>query len=321
MDISVVVPLYNEYESLPELMERIHANMVKHNFNYEVIMIDDGSTDTSWEVIKKLQSTFSSLRGLRFQRNYGKSAALHVAFQATRGEVVVTMDADLQDDPDEIKPLYDMIMKEGYHVVSGWKKERHDPFSKTFPSKFFNALTRRVSGIKLNDFNCGLKAYNGEVVHNIEVYGEMHRYIPLLAKYAGFSKIGEKVVKHHERKHGKSKFSGLSRGVKGVLDLISLVLTQKYLKRPLHFFGFWGAIFMLIGSIALVYLLGVKLFLGEGISHHLPAMIFGATSLLTGLMLFSIGLLGELIGRNSSIRNDYKIKEEIGGDAVRSSEF
>ncbi len=316
MDISVVIPLYNEEGSLPQLMEEIHENTQKHDFSYEVIMIDDGSTDTSWEVVKNLQLKYPALKGLRFQRNYGKSAALHVGFQAAQGDVVITMDADLQDNPTEIKELYDMIMVQGLDLVSGWKKERHDPFSKTFPSKFFNALTRKVSGIKLNDFNCGLKAYKNEVVKNIEVYGEMHRYIPVMAQYAGFKKIGEKVVAHRERIHGKSKFSGLSRGVKGVLDLISLVLTQKYLKRPLHFFGFWGMIFMLIGGVALLYLLFVKIVWGEGISHRLPAMIFGSTSLLTGMVLFSIGLLGELIGRNSSIRNEYKIKEEIGEELV-----
>lgn len=316
MDISVVIPLYDEEGSLPTLMEEIHKQMLQHDFSYEVLMIDDGSQDTSWEVIKNLQLKYASLKGLRFQRNYGKSAALHVGFQAAQGNVVITMDGDLQDNPKEIKGLYDMIMKEGFDVVSGWKKERHDPFSKTFPSKFFNALTRQVSGIKLHDFNCGLKAYKNDVVKNIEVYGEMHRYIPVMAKYAGFKKIGEKVVEHREREHGKSKFTGLSRGVKGVLDLISLVLTQKYMRRPLHFFGFWGLIFIMIGGIALLTLLGIKIFMGEGITHRLPMMIFGATSLLTGMMLFSIGLLGELIGRNSSIRNEYKIKEEVGGELV-----
>lgn len=316
MDISVVIPLYDEEKNLPELMEEIHENMTQHNFSYEVIMIDDGSQDTSWEVIKGLQLKYSALKGFRFQRNYGKSAALHTGFQAAQGDVVITMDADLQDNPKETRELYDMITKEGFDVVSGWKKERHDPFSKTFPSKFFNALTRQVSGIKLNDFNCGLKAYKNDVVKNIEVYGEMHRYIPVMAKYAGFKKIGEKVVEHRERRHGKSKFTGLSRGVKGVLDLISLVLTQKYMKRPLHFFGFWGLIFIAIGGIALLALLGIKIFMGEGITHRLPMMIFGSTSLLMGMMLFSIGLLGELIGRNSSIRNEYKIKEEVGGELV-----
>jgi glycosyltransferase involved in cell wall biosynthesis len=316
MDISVVIPLYNEEESLPKLMEEIHENMLQHNFSYEVLMIDDGSSDTSWEVIKSLQLKYSGLRGLRFQRNYGKSAALHVGFQAAHGDVVITMDADLQDNPKEVKELYDMVMVEGYDVISGWKKERHDPFSKTFPSKFFNALTRQVSGIKLNDFNCGLKAYKNDVVKNIEVYGEMHRYIPVMAKYAGFKKIGEKVVEHRAREFGKSKFSGLSRGVKGVLDLISLVLTQKYMKRPLHFFGFWGLLLIGIGGVDLLALLGIKIFMGEGITHRLPAMIFGSTALLMGMMLFSIGLLGELIGRNSPIRNEYKIKEEVGGELV-----
>lgn len=316
MDISVVIPLFNEEGSLPQLMEEIHDNMLQNEFNYEVIMIDDGSTDTSWEVIKGLQLQYPALKGLRFQRNYGKSAALHVGFQAALGDVVITMDADLQDNPKEVKELYDMIMKENFDVISGWKKERHDPFSKTFPSKFFNALTRKVSGIKLHDFNCGLKAYKNDVVKNIEVYGEMHRYIPVMAKYAGFKNIDEKVVEHRERQHGTSKFTGISRGVKGVLDLISLVLTQKYMKRPLHFFGFWGLIFMIIGGVALLTLIGIKIFMGEGITHRLPMMIFGATSLLTGMMLFSIGLLGELIGRNSSIRNEYKIKEEVGGELV-----
>jgi glycosyltransferase involved in cell wall biosynthesis len=317
MDISVVIPLYNEQESLEQgqLLAEIAEVMQSLQLSYEVIMVDDGSNDRSWELISQLQMRYPSVRGIRFQRNYGKSAALHVGFQAALGEVVITMDADGQDNPIEIPELYRLIKEEGYDLISGWKKKRYDPLSKTIPSKFFNALTRRVSGIKnLHDFNCGLKSYRRDVVKSIEVYGEMHRYIPLLAKYAGFRKIGEKVVEHRAREFGQSKFGGLDRGIKGLLDLISVVLTQKYFKRPLHFFGLWGILFLLVGGLSLLYLLGIKLITGEGISHRMPAMFFGSTTLLLGMMLFAVGLLGELIGRNSSIRNEYRIREEVGGE-------
>ena len=239
MNISVVIPLYNEDESLPPLMEWIHKVMMENQFTYEVVFVDDGSRDKSWSVIEALAQDYPAVRGIRFQRNYGKSAALQKGFEAAAGEVIITMDADLQDSPDEIPELYRLIVEEGYDLVSGWKKKRYDPISKTIPSKFFNYITRVVSGIKLNDFNCGLKSYRKDVVKAIEVYGEMHRYVPLLAKWAGFDKIGEKEVEHRARQYGKSKF-GLNRFINGFLDLISIVVVQKYLKKPMHFFGAWG---------------------------------------------------------------------------------
>ncbi len=315
MDLSIVIPLYNEEETLrdskPTLIEEITLALKPLNLTYEVIMVDDGSTDGSWAIVSEAQKQYPTLKGIRFQRNYGKSAALYKGFEKAQGNVVITMDADGQDNPKELSEMYRLIAEEGYDLVSGWKKVRHDPFSKTFPSKFFNALTRMASGIKLHDFNCGFKAYKSEVVKSIEVYGEMHRYVPLLAKFAGFKNIKEKVVEHRAREHGKSKFGGLDRGVKGMLDLMSIFITQKYLKRPMHFFGLWGGLFSFIGGMTMLYLFVVKVFLGIGITSRLPAMIFGATALLMGLMLFSIGLLGELIGRNSSTRNDYKVREEM----------
>lgn len=312
MDLSIVIPLYNEEESLPKLTAWIDRVVKPLGYAHEIIMIDDGSRDTSWEVVETLSNTYPAIRGIRFQRNYGKSAALHVGFQASKGNVVITMDADMQDSPDEIPALYKMIMEEGFDLVSGWKKERHDPFSKTFPSKFFNGLTRWASGIKLHDFNCGLKAYKGQVVRSIEVYGEMHRYIPVIAKWAGFDRIGEKVVQHRPREFGVTKFGGLDRGVKGMLDLVSIMFTQKYMKRPMHFFGAWGALFAFLGGAEMLWLLGLKVIGGEGISDHLPGMIFGSTALLMGLLLFSVGLLGEMIGRTSATRNEYLVSETVG---------
>ena len=316
MDISVVVPLYNEEESLPELVSWIHRVMNDNGFSYEVLLVDDGSTDYSWSVVENLNETYPGVRGIRFQKNYGKSAALHVGFQASRGKVVITMDADLQDSPEEIPDLYKMITEDKYDLVSGWKKHRKDPLSKTIPSKFYNFITRKVSGINnLHDFNCGLKAYRSDVIKNIEVYGEMHRYIPLIAKWAGFKKIGEKVVRHQERKFGKSKF-GMNRLINGFLDLVTITLTERYFKKPMHFFGPWGVFFALLGSADLLYLMYIKLVLGIGLAHRIPALFFGAVTLIVGILLFSTGLLAELIGRTSSSRNVYKILTQLEASQV-----
>lgn len=312
MDISVVVPLYNEEESIPELMAWIAKIMQENAYSYEVLMVDDGSSDKSWEVLTKLTEKYKHLKGIRFGRNYGKSAALHVGFQATKGQVVITMDADLQDSPDEIPALYKMITEDKYDLVSGWKKRRYDPVSKTIPSKLFNFITRKVSGIhNLHDFNCGLKAYRSDVVKSIELYGEMHRQIPLIAKWAGFSKIGEKVVEHRARKYGVTKF-GLNRFINGFLDLFTIVFTQKYLKKPMHFFGTWGVLFAFIGGSTLSYLAFIKLALGEGLGQRIPALIFGAVTVLLGFILFSTGLLGEMISRTDPNRNQYRISERVG---------
>ncbi|MEM6767905.1 MAG: glycosyltransferase family 2 protein [Bacteroidota bacterium] len=315
LQISVVVPLLNEEESLPELADWIHRVMVEHGFTYEVIMVDDGSKDTSWSVIESLAEQFP-VKGIRFQRNYGKSAALQAGFQAAMGEVVFTMDADLQDSPEEIPELRRMIIEDGYDLVSGWKKKRYDPISKTIPSKFFNFVARKVSGVNnLHDFNCGLKAYRKEVVKNIEVYGEMHRYIPAIANWAGFEKIGEKVVQHQERKYGVTKF-GLNRFINGFLDLMTIVLTEKYLKKPMHLFGFWGVVWMLIGGGTLAYLAYIRLVNQIWITNRLPALLFGSVCFITGVIFLMTGLLAELIGRYSPYRNQYVIKTIIGDDAV-----
>lgn len=311
MDISVVVPLFNEEESLPKLMGWIDKVMQAHKFDYEVIMVDDGSRDRSWEVVNELGQQYPSLVGIQFQRNYGKSAALQTGFERARGKVVITMDADLQDSPDEVPELYRMITEEGYDLVSGWKKKRYDPISKTIPSKFFNAVTRMVSGLKLHDFNCGLKAYRIQVIRCIEVYGEMHRYVPLLAKWAGFSKIGEKVVEHRAREFGTTKF-GLNRFINGFLDLISIVVVQKYFKKPMHFFGTWGAIATLLGAADLIYLAFIKLVQGVGLADRTPAMIFGAVMFISGILLFSTGLLAEMISRNSPFKNTYLVSDRMG---------
>lgn len=310
MDISVVVPLYNEDESLPELVSWIDKVIRNENLTYEIVMVDDGSTDNSWNVITELQQKYGTIRGLRFQRNYGKSAALFVAFEVVQGRVVITMDADLQDSPDEIPELYRMITEDGFDLVSGWKKKRYDPISKTIPSKFFNWITRKVSGLALHDFNCGLKAYKKEVVKSIEVYGEMHRYIPVMAKWEGFSNIGEKIVEHRARKYGTTKF-GLNRFINGFLDLVTIVFTQKYLKKPMHFFGTWGLFIALIGASTLIYLAFIKFFLGVGLGQRFPALIFGAITLLLGITLFSTGLLAELISRQSTYKNQYRIAEKL----------
>lgn len=317
MDISIVIPLFNEEESLPELHAWIKRVMDANKFSYEIFFVDDGSTDRSWDVICRLQNDNPEIRGIRFRRNYGKSPALHCAFQRVEGDVVITMDADLQDSPDEIPELYRMIKEDGYDLVSGWKKKRHDPIlSKNLPSKLFNATARKISGIKnLHDFNCGLKAYRNVVVKNIEVYNDMHRYIPFLAKNAGFAKIGEKEVAHQARKYGHSKF-GISRFFNGYLDLLTLWFLSKFGRKPMHIFGILGSIMFLIGLIAIV-IVGVNKLIAieKGIAHPLvtssPYFYLSLAMMLLGTQLFLAGFLGEMISRNSSDRNDYKIDEEI----------
>lgn len=317
MDISVVVPLFNEAESLPELAEWIERVMDEHNFAYEVLMIDDGSTDDSWQVIKELSEKNPCIKGVQFRRNYGKSPALYTGFERAKGDVVITMDADLQDSPDEIPELYRMITEEKYDLVSGWKQKRYDPLSKTIPTKLFNATARKVSGIKnLHDFNCGLKAYRRDVVKHIEVYGDMHRYIPYLAKNAGYDKIGEKVVKHQARKYGKSKF-GLDRFVNGYLDLMTLWFQSKFGVKPMHFFGLLGSLMFLIGLISVIIVGAVKLYNlhANNVYNHLvtdsPYFYLALTCMILGTQLFLTGFLGELIVRNSQGRNQYEIEEEI----------
>lgn len=316
MDISVVVPLYNEYESLPELEAWIRRVMEENGFSYEILFINDGSTDNSWEVIKRLSENNPCVRGVSFRRNYGKSPALNTGFTRAQGDVVITMDADLQDSPDEIPELVRMIREEGYDLVSGWKQKRYDPLSKTIPTKLFNATARRVSGIRnLHDFNCGLKAYRNKVVKHIEVYGDMHRYIPFLAKNAGFNRIGEKVVKHQARKYGKTKF-GLDRFVNGYLDLATLWFTNKFGVKPMHFFGLLGSLMFLLGLVAVIIVGGMKLYhLHSG--HHYtlvtdsPYFYIALVTMILGTQLFLTGFIGELIVRNSPRRNNYEIEEEI----------
>ena len=311
MQLSIVIPLKNEDESLPELESWIRRVCETHNLSYEIIMIDDGSTDRSWKVIEQLKANNPCVRGIKFRRNYGKSAGLHTGFQAAQGDVVITMDADLQDSPDEIPELYRMITEEGYDLVSGWKKVRHDPISKTIPTKLYNAVTRSMSGINLHDFNCGLKAYRIDVVKTIEVYGEMHRYIPVIAKWAGFSKIGEKVVEHRARQYGVTKFGGLERFINGPLDLMSISFVGKFGKRPMHFFGTLGLISFLIGFVILAYLTFAKTVYQEyGIADR-PLFFFGILALVIGTQLFLTGFLAEMINRNSSIRNAYLIEKEL----------
>ncbi|MCB9285006.1 MAG: glycosyltransferase family 2 protein [Lewinellaceae bacterium] len=312
MQISVVIPLLNEEESLPELEAWIRRVMEANGFSYEIVFVDDGSTDASWQVIEQLIAQNPNIRAIKFRRNYGKSAGLNTAFQAAQGEVVITMDADLQDSPDEIPDLYRLIKEEGWDLVSGWKKKRYDPRIKTIPSKFFNAVTRSISKIPLHDFNCGLKAYRREVVKTIEIYGEMHRYIPLLAKWAGFKKITEKVVEHQARKYGVSKF-GWERFVNGFLDLLSITFVGKFGKRPMHFFGSIGTLFFLAGFAILAYLSIAKLVYAEyGIADR-PLFFFGILTLIIGTQLFVTGFLAELVARNAPHRNVYVIEKEIGG--------
>jgi len=311
MNLSIVVPVFNEEESLPHLEKWIARVMDDHDFLYEILLIDDGSSDGSWNVIKELRRKNKNIRGIKFRRNYGKSAALNIAFEHAQGDVVITMDADLQDSPDEIPALYDMIVNDKLDIVSGWKKERHDPLSKTIPSKFFNRVTRMISGIHLHDFNCGLKAYRKEVVKSVEVYGEMHRYIPVMAKWSGFTKIGEKVVQHQERKFGYSKF-GAGRLITGFLDLLSITFVGKFGKRPMHFLGSLGTVAFAIGFIILAILSANKIFREEYGMTDRPLFYFGILSLIIGTQLFVTGFLAELVSRTSSNRNHYVIEKKMG---------
>jgi len=324
MNISVVIPLFNEEESLPELEAWIRKTMEKHHFSYEIIMVDDGSTDDSWKIIEKLSKTNPNLKGIKFRRNYGKSAGLNVGFDAAEGDVVITMDADLQDSPDEIPELYRMITEDKFDLVSGWKKKRFDPISKTIPTKLYNAAARGISGITLHDFNCGLKAYRKEVVKNIEVYGEMHRYIPLLAKWAGFNKIGEKVVAHQARKYGVTKF-GLSRFVNGPLDMLSITFVGKFGKRPMHLFGVYGIVMFFIGFSAAAYIGINKLYrLSKGLQTILvtdnPYFFISLTAMIMGTLLFLGGFMSELIARNSPNRNHYLVEKRITQNQHAQSE-
>jgi len=312
MDISIVIPLLNEEESLRELTEWINR-VLENKYTFEIIFIDDGSTDNSWEVIKDLVEQYSFVQGVRFTRNYGKSAALQVGFEKAKGDVVITMDADLQDNPDEIPEMFRMITEEKYDLVSGWKKKRYDPLSKTIPTKFFNWTVRKLSGIPLHDFNCGLKAYRNEVVKNIEVYGEMHRYIPVIAKWAGFQNIGEKVVVHRPRKYGHSKF-GIARFIRGPLDLITIMFVSRFGKRPMHFFGSIGTFLFLIGFIIAGYLAYAKIFLGLTKMADLPIFHLALLCMIIGSQLFIGGFLAEMIGRISPDRNKYVIRETIKHD-------
>lgn len=314
-DISVVVPLYNEEESLPELLAWIDRVAAAHAFTYEAILVDDGSSDGSWAVVERLAAQYPTLRGIRFSRNYGKSAALYCGFAAARGEVVITMDADLQDSPEEIPALRRMILEEGYDLVSGWKKKRHDPIGKRWPSKFFNWTARAATGIRLHDFNCGLKAYRRKVVKSIEVYGEMHRFIPVLARQAGFRRIGEKVVDHHARKYGHSKF-GLERMVKGYLDLISVLFMSHFGRSPMYFFGGLGTVMFLLGGATTVWIIAEKLWKQ---THALPLrpvadqplFYLAILAVILGVQLFLAGFIGELINRSSSDRNKYLIDQTL----------
>jgi len=302
--------LYNEVESLPELHGWIKKVMEENGYSYEVIFVDDGSNDGSWEIIKSIHEKYENVTGVKFRRNYGKSAGLNVGFEHTKGDVVITMDADMQDSPDEIPDLYNMIMKDGFDLVSGWKKKRYDPLSKTIPTKLYNFVTSKMSGVHLHDMNCGLKAYRGDVVKNIEVYGEMHRYIPVIAKWAGFSNIGEKVVQHRPRKYGVTKF-GLSRFIYGPLDLLSIMFMGKFGKRPMHFFGVIGTFIFFGGLGILAWLSADKiLFNAIGIANR-PAFYLGILMVIVGIQLFIAGFLGELISRSSSERNSYKITETL----------
>ncbi len=316
MDISVVIPLYNEEESLPELCSWIEKVMKDNRFSYEIIFVNDGSTDKSWNVIEELSNKSEHVKGIKFRRNYGKSPALFCGFEKAEGDVVITMDADLQDSPEEIPALYNMIITDGYDLVSGWKQKRYDPLSKTIPTKLFNATARAVSGIKnLHDFNCGLKAYRKDVIKNIEVYGEMHRYIPYLAKNAGFSKIGEKIVHHQARKYGKTKF-GLNRFINGYLDLITLWFLSTFGVKPMHIFGFLGSIMFIFGFIAVAAVGCMKLYNMYAGNHYSlvtdnPYFYLALTTMILGTQLFIAGFLGELIARNSQERNKYQIEKEL----------
>jgi glycosyltransferase involved in cell wall biosynthesis len=311
MDLSVLVPLYNEEESLPELCAWIERVMLENNYSYEIILVDDGSNDNSWNVVKQLKTSNERIRGIRFRRNYGKSAALNKGFEVALGNVVITMDADLQDSPDEIPGLYRMITEDGFDLISGWKKKRYDSkLTKNIPSKIYNTATRRMSGVKLHDMNCGLKAYRKEVVKSIEVYGEMHRYIPVIAKWAGFRKIGEKVVSHQKRKYGVTKF-GWERFINGFLDLISIMFVSRFGKKPMHLFGALGSLLFFTGFVIAAYLAYAKLFLAGYKMTERPLFYFGLLAMVLGTQLFVAGFLGELISRSSSDRNHYLVEEEL----------
>jgi glycosyltransferase involved in cell wall biosynthesis len=311
MDISLVIPLLNEEESLPELSAWIEKIMLDNNYSYEIIFVDDGSTDSSWDVIEQLRIKNPNIKGIKFQRNYGKSAGLNEGFRAAQGDVIITMDADLQDSPDEIPELRRMILEDGYDLVSGWKKKRYDnKITKNLPSKLFNAAARQMSNIKLHDFNCGLKSYSKKVIKSIEVYGEMHRYVPVLAKWSGFKKIGEKVVEHRPRKYGISKF-GWTRFINGFLDLLTIFFMGKFGKRPMHFFGLWGTIFFLIGFGFSLYLIISKIFFNTPLTNN-PGFYMAMTAIIIGIQLFLAGFTGELISRNATGRNSYLIEKKTG---------
>ncbi|QQR86142.1 MAG: glycosyltransferase family 2 protein [Flavobacteriales bacterium] len=317
MDLSIVVPLFEEKESLDELVGRLHSVIRGLGLNYEIILVDDGSRDGSWEEINRLRIQDSRVKGIRFGRNYGKSPALNEGFMAAQGKVVITMDADLQDDPDELPELYRMITVDGFDLVSGWKKKRYDPLSKTIPTKLFNWATRRMSGVQLHDFNCGLKAYKSEVVKNIEVFGEMHRYIPFIAHKEGYRRIGEKEVKHHARKHGKTKF-GLNRFINGFLDLLTIAFIFRFGKKPMHFFGALGTLMFVLGSGAAAWLLASKAYhswvlgtLAPKVTDQ-PLFFVGLTAMVIGVQLFTVGFVAELVSRNSPERNRYRIAERVG---------
>jgi glycosyltransferase involved in cell wall biosynthesis len=327
MNISIVIPAKDEQESIPELSQWISRVMQTHGFSYEVIFVDDGSADNTWEEIQKISADNSAFKGIKFNRNFGKSAALHTAFKLTQGDVVITMDADLQDSPDEIPELYKLIKEKGYHLVSGWKKKRHDPISKTIPSKFFNFVTRKISGINLHDFNCGLKAYHHAVVKNISVYGEMHRYIPVIAKWAGFTKITEKVVEHRERKYGFSKF-GWERFVRGFLDLLSITFIGRFAQRPMHFFGAWGIVSFLIGfgfTVKILYdkidsVFISKVPLKREVTEQ-PIFFLALVALVIGVQLFLTGFIAELLARQTVSSKKYLIIDQVGLEEVESKKL
>lgn len=314
-DISIVIPLYNEAESLPELHQWIVKVMKENNYSYEIVFVDDGSSDDSWKIIEQLKEQDSAIKAIKFRRNYGKSAGLNTGFEAAEGEVVITMDADLQDSPEEIPALRKLIKDEGYDLISGWKKKRYDPLSKTIPTKLFNWATRKMTGIYLHDFNCGLKAYRYEVIKNIEVYGEMHRYIPAIAKWAGFTKIGEKVVQHQERKYGVTKF-GLERFINGFLDLLSITFVGKFGKKPMHLFGLFGTLMFFFGFLLAAYIGAEKLYymsinVKARLITEIPQFYIALTAMVIGVQLFLAGFLAEMVARNSPNRNNYKIEKRI----------
>ena len=316
MNISLVIPLLNEEKSLPELTEWIVKVMQQHNFSYEIIYVDDGSTDKSWNVIEELSSTNSNVKGIKFRRNYGKSAGLNRGFDVAQGDVVITMDADLQDSPDEIPELYKMIVEEDYDIVSGWKKKRYDPLSKTIPTKLYNFVTRRMHGVYLHDMKCGLKAYKNEVIKTIEIYGEMHRYIPVIAKWKGFAKIGEKVVQHQSRKYGESKF-GFERFINGFLDLLSITFISKFGRKPMHFFGLMGTLMFILGFFLTVYLGAKKIYcvymnIPQKLITSSPYFYLSLVVMIIGVQLFLAGFLSEMISRNSPVRNQYVIEKKLG---------